>query len=288
MLLANRTIGGFPLSIGTSLSFESLFDPRLPVYDPEREIPNKVSIGDYDELWVNIETLYRNIVTSVDRPTYESIKVPEIKEALESEIHVMESLLETEGQNKAQLVMYYAETPELDQYELNKVVQLRHPTTDYQKGYAYKQKQTLELFFKDKGNNKVRHFKNTLEPKDRKNSRTVVITHHCYDLLSHPNFSRLDLLESHTGKLKPKNQWYTKYHPIPDTDMNMFPFLKVLLVVLGDHLKIKPYPIKVRHAFAAIAKKRLWTPNTTRDKVMFDVGLDIMDPLLLSVLRSVK
>ena len=171
MLLANRTIGGFPLSIGTSLSFESLFDPRLPVYDPEREIPNKVSIGDYDELWVNIGTLYRNIVTSVDRPTYESIKVPEIKEALESEIHVIESLLETEGQNKAQLVMYYAEHPELDQYELNKVVQLRHPTTDYQKGYAYKQKLTLELFFKDKGNSKVCLLYTSPSPRDLSTSR---------------------------------------------------------------------------------------------------------------------
>lgn len=287
MLLAERTIGGFPLSIGTSLSFESLFEPRLPVYDPERVIPNRIDIGNYDQLWINLETLYRNIVTSVPRVTYDQIKPLEIKEAMEYEIHVIESLLETEGRNQVPLVMYGIDYPDLKGYEANKIIELRQPTTDAKKEYVKKQQDTFELFLKEKAN-KIYRFKNTLEPFNPKKSKVLIMTHHAYDLLSYSKFRQLDLLESHTGKLKPRNQWYSKYYPIPEANMSIFPFLKVLLFVLGDHIDIKPYPIKIRHRFMEIAKKRLWTPNTTRDKVLMDIELDIMDPLLLSVLKSVK
>jgi len=45
--LASRTVSAFPISIGTSLAFESVFFPRQPSYDPERQIPNRVEVTQY-------------------------------------------------------------------------------------------------------------------------------------------------------------------------------------------------------------------------------------------------
>lgn len=288
MRVIDRTMGGFPLSIGTSLSFESLFAPRQPVYDPEREIPNKVDISNYKELWINLETLYRNVVGAIDKSTYETTKPHEIKDLVESEMEIIESLLEVEGGNACKPVFYHSSYEELDNLSKTNIVTLRIPTTDNQKFYENSLKETLDLVFKYREGKYCARITDTFSPIDRKTKNALVITHYPYDLLSHNSFTKLDLLESHTGKLKSRNLWYTKYYPLAGEDLNTMPFLKVLLIVFGDHVKIKPYLSKIRKQIFEISKHRNWTPVTTIAKVKFDLDLDIMDPLLKAVLRSVN
>lgn len=288
MSIMDRTVGGFPLSIGTSLSFESLFAPRQPVYDPERQIPNKVDINHYGELWINLETLYRNIVGSVEKSVYESTKPTEIKDVMEFEMDIIRSLLEVEGGNTCKPVFYCSEYAELDKLSKMNFVALRTPTTDNQKFYEASLRETLDKVFKYQKSKYCARITDTFSPIDRKTRHGLVITHYPYDLLSYPHFSKLDLLESHTGKLKPRNLWYTKYHPLGTEELNTLPFLKVLLVIFGDHVKIRPYLSKVRKQIFDISKRRNWTPVTTSAKVQFDLDLDLMDPLLKAVLRSVN
>jgi len=281
-------MGGFPLSIGTSLSFESLFAPRQPVYDPEREIPNRVNIGDYGELWINLETLYRNIVGAIDKSIYETSKPSELKDLMESEMDIIESLLEVEGNGTCKPVFYRSEYRDLEKLTKTHVVQLRTPNTENQKFYEKSLNETLNLVFKYRHSKYCATIPDTFLPIDKKTKQGLVITHYPYDLLSYTAFSKLDLLESHTGKLKPRNLWYTKYYPLGTEELNTLPFLKVLLIVFGDHVKIKPYFSKIRKQIFDISKRRNWTPVTTVAKVQFDLELEIMDPLLIAVLRSVN
>ncbi len=64
-LLLQRTVSGFPLSIGTGLALESILEPVQEVYDPQRVVPEKIKLNKYDAIWFNIDTLVRNIVGSV-------------------------------------------------------------------------------------------------------------------------------------------------------------------------------------------------------------------------------
>lgn len=281
-------MGGFPLSIGTSLSFESLFEPRQPVYDPEREIPNKVDISRYQELWINVETLYRNIAGALDKSTYNVATPIDFKDLVEHEMDIIHSLLEVEGGDVCRPVFYYSNYEDLSRLAQKNIATLRTPNTDSQRSYEKSLRETLDLVYKYRQGKDCVIVDDTFSPVNPKAKNALVITHYPYDLLSYPRFAKLDLLESHTGKLKSRNLWYTKYYPLPNEELNTLPFLKVLLVMFGDHVKIRPYFSKVRKQIFEISKRREWTPLTTVEKVQFYLDLDIMDPLLKMVLKSVN
>ena len=57
-LMSSRTIGQFPLSIATSLAMEAAFG----IYPDRPE--TKEPILKYDTLWVNVRTIFRNIMPS--------------------------------------------------------------------------------------------------------------------------------------------------------------------------------------------------------------------------------
>jgi hypothetical protein len=58
-ILAGREMGQLPVSIGTSLALESVTGilPEHETDDPD--------IHKFDSLWVNVRTLFRNIVASI-------------------------------------------------------------------------------------------------------------------------------------------------------------------------------------------------------------------------------
>ena len=140
----------------------------------------------------------------------------------------------------------------------------------------------IELLFKDTDENF--HYKDLIKPNGRSNA--LIITHIPYDLLSYVNFNRLDLLESHTGKLKPKHLWNTKYYPVGDRSMDILPFTRKLLMVFGDKVLIHPSEYKLRSLVLDIAENRKWNPATTEAKQIQDFELDIKEPFVLQVLKS--
>lgn len=88
------------------------------------------------------------------------------------------------------------------------VIKFREDSTTNQKVYSTLRDETIRLLYK-KVNNYFKVFLDTIEPEKR--SKALIITHMAYDLLSYKDFAVLDLLESHTGALKPRNLWSTKY-----------------------------------------------------------------------------
>lgn len=279
--LTSRAISSFPLSIGTALAFESLFDPRIERYDTERKIPTRVNLAEYQEIWINLNTLFRNIVGAVNKNVFINTEPAEFKDVINFEIDVINNLFKVEGGGHCKPVYYYCTYEKLANESRTKGFKLRNDTTDGQRMAKFKFMKAMELINKETDE----HYRldSSIKPKSKYNS--LIMTHIPYDLLSYTNFSKLDLLESHTGKLKQRYLWNSKYAPVGENNLSNLPFIKKLLRVFGDKILIQPSDYKLRKLILDISVSRSWSPMTTESKINQDFSLDIKEPFVLEYLR---
>lgn len=264
-----RTTSAFPLSVGTSLSLESLFDgPNEPI-DPDRQIPQKVDINDYNEFWINIASLFRNMFNAIPRDRVQDTAPGDCVDVLLMEMMQIYELVNEESQGKTKVVYYYCSYKGLER-ELPGIM-IRTPNTDKQKFYHNLQIKTLEGLMKRVRQTKetdVKEFDVNIYPDQR--IKALMLTHHTVDLLSSRNFKSLDLLESHTGVLKHYNTWYTKY--FNGKELMMIPFNKYLIKIFGDNDMIVPYHFKVRRVIQTVAVENKWNYSTSMAKVRSDIS----------------
>ena len=268
--LANRTMGAFPLSIGTSLAFESIFEnaPRPP-YDPARLIPQKVNIAEYEEMWINLSTLNRNIIGSLAREDAPGALPREIADVIYQEMDFIVSLLQNEGNKSTRPIFYACDYSSLENKYRNTKAQLRADNTENQKIYSATLKATLQLVFKEITNKTILKAMNPkLKPEGT--PKTLLLSHAAYDLTSKNNFRELHLIESHTGLLRKPPTWYVKYYH--GKELTMIPFMEGLLPVFGDNETFAPMAISIRREIIEIAKAKAWTQVTTPAKVLFDLN----------------
>jgi len=280
--LSDRKTTSFFLSIGTGIALEALFTPRTDVYDPSRDMPTRVDIINYSSIYINLMTLFRNITTSISKEDFLAASPDELKDTMEFEIDIINSLFATEGSGTCKPIYYYCLYNRLVN-TAKKGITFRQDKTDFQKFYTYKLIQTLKLLYKDTDEHLL--LDSEIKPKF-KNEKSIIITHIPYDLISYSNFATLDLLESNTGKLKKRHLWYTKYSPLGDLDFSNIPFIKRLLLVFGDKILIHPMPVSLRRSIVDIAKLRDWTAMTTDAKVLLDLKLSMKDTFSLNFLTS--
>lgn len=259
-LLANRVMSGFPVSIGTGMSLETLFTPIQAVYDDSREVNNLTDLSIYSVYIFNVSTLLRNMINTVKFNELVAIPIPDIYEALLEEIEFL-----THHFASAQInIKFYVNTYAFVQNAYKDGDKLRKSTTDKQlytdSIYTYcldriKKQDDVETFTKD-----VRY---------NKTDSALLFTHIPFDLLSYGNFVKLDLLESHTGLIKTRKDWNTKYFPIPNKDMSFLPFMEYLLVTFGDHVMFKPDPLAKRIEVYEAMKKKGVNPLTSEFSLGF-------------------
>lgn len=278
-VLTNRAVSGFPLSIGTGLALETIFDTVQPVYDAERQVPNRVDINKYKVFYINIFTLYRNMVGSIPTQDVNSVSYQHYAEALYSEIEFIKNLL-TNGTDHITPIFYTCRHE--DVYKgLHRIVVPYKDNTDKQKRFtgnfvmAVKELKSYMTFDEHK---------DALKPIN--SDKSLMLSHVPRDLLIYSQVHKLDLLESHTGILKSRNLWYSKYHPIAGRDMSILPFQRKLWMVLGDKILIKPADLKFSKMIHDIAQTNRWTSMTTPDKVMFDLNKDLKDRYLFDTFRQ--
>ena len=277
--LSNRTMSAYPLSVGTSLAFESIFETTDPSIDPTRIIPQKVNIAAYSEFWINLSTLFRNMIGSLGKEQAARVNSNELKDALINEIDVIQSLIRNEGGSAVKPIFYVCGYEKL-QRKQSKYVVLRQDTTMNQKINRQLHDQAIKLLLKELGqSDNLRVYDSELGTLTKQvvgavqfKSAALILTHVAYDLVSHKHFSKLDLIESHTGVLKPRAQWHTKY--LDGKNLPMIPFLEGLLPVFGDSETFRPLDIKARQDIINLAKEYKWSALTTKEKVLFN--LDFM------------
>ena len=262
-LLLDRTKSGFPISIGTGIALETIFEPISPVYDDTRQVPDKVNPASYTNYIFNISTLLRNLLGSVSSKDVLTLSKTDILYTLQEEIEWLTEFFSFNGHT----LHFYIHNYDYVKNTYGKDDILRKATTDKQ---IYLDSIYHHCLAKLAKEDDVQSFSKDI--KYNKEDKALILTHVPWDLLSYGNFVKLDLLESHTGVIKTRKSWNTKYHPIPDKDMSFLPFMEYLLVKFGDHVMFKPAPIKDRIELYDAMRKKNVNPLTSELSMEFLFG----------------
>lgn len=274
--IAERAVGAYPISIATSLAIESACGehPDIPV--------NRAPILDYPELWINIRTLFRNLMGALDKNTAAEVISPDLSATILEEMELINSIIQEHTNGRTKVVYYisnYKFPP--NTYRLGV---LRMDSTMKQKEYTAIQNQTLEILLQwsKAGTCNIVGFDLKLKPVGQ--PVAMIITHYAFDLLSHSAFGKLALLESHTGKIKMRAQWYTKY--LNGKELAMIPFRDDMIQLFGDSETFRPGDPKLRKEVIEIATKYNWSAVTTLDKIRYGIN-QIQDPYHREILKDI-
>lgn len=279
-LIAERAVSALPLSIGTSLALESLLKPRQAPYDSSRVVPKPVDPTQYNSLWVNVMTLIRNFIGSLPKTYQESVIPDEIIPALLFEIETIEQIVKEDLGSQFKPVFYFNDYKRLVQSMLlHKTVRFRLPNTPKQQHYHDILVKVVQAISKQWN---VYTTSDHLKP-DNTSNKGLLISHMPYDLVSYDRFNTLHLLESHTGKLKTRKDWSSKYYPVGELDISMIPFTRKLLMIFGDHVLIQPMDIKFRKLIQEIAVKRNFHPLMTEENLRMQLDLGIKERYLFEL-----
>lgn len=284
--ISNRAMGGFPLSVGTALAFESVFPATQTPYDPERKLPGQVEVSQYNNCYVNITTLFRNLSGAVDKDIFNKADLVDIATTILEEMSIIEQLFQEFAQS-VKPIFYYSTYSTLES-EIKRSgamgLKLREPKTENQKFYQNRLSTVISIL--EKQTDKILKLSDAIYPDQY--SSAFVITHQPYDLTDFNKFARLDLLESNTGVLKPRYLWNTKYHAFGSKSLEHLPFHKKLLLCFGDRVLIHPGTNLLRDAILSSSIARKWNPMTTISKIDTELSLDLRDPMHIALWNSIK
>ncbi len=283
-LLPYLTVSALPVSIATSLAFETLLAPRQAPYDPAREIP-KGDLSRYELIYANLFTLYRNAVGALPSEWRHRATTEDIVEILQHDMEVLSSAVAIDSNDQVKLYYYYSDYSVLLR-KAPKEVLFRTPKTEAQQLYHSVYEEVVRAL-RRLSDKLILETHDVVEPVDGR-SKALIFTHVPYDLLAWKRFRIFELLESHTGLIKPRRMWYTKYYPVGERDLSVLPFLKMLLMIFGDHVLIKPMPLKLRTLILEIAQKRNWHALTTQEKVVFDLTRDLKEAYVIDVVKKLS
>lgn len=246
-LLQERPQSGFPVSIGTGLALETVFEPTQDVFDAARAVPDRPEATRYTDYLFNVATVLRNLLTSIPYKDLRRCHPVDVISTMMEEVDYLKTLFSMEDKRLHFYINSYAFVQQ------NYKDRLRTATTEQQ------------IYSHQLAEQCIKHFKKTepvlLFSKDvhlESSSSALVLTHVPWDLLSHHRFRRLDLLESHTGVIKTRKDWNTKYFKFAAKDMGFLPFMEYLLTTFGDNVMFKPKSVKDREAlYESLLKKRV-------------------------------
>jgi len=278
-VIEGRTMSGFALSIGTGIAMETILDPTQAVYDPERKAPPKADLNSYQQLWINAATLLRNIYGAVPSGSIGSIDAGGAYLALVGEIQTIVSLVQQEYPHLA-VVVYLNDTTQLARIHPHGL--LKKAETPKQMLQEQVFKKITALLLKNHAA-EIANFTGKLRHEQKQ--KALILTHVPYDLLSHVNFRELDLLESHTGAVKSRAVWYTKFG---NKQQVQIPFNVCMLQVFGDGVTFSAHTPALRREVIELADKYNWHSLTTDDRLRYSFGTmkDIFSAQILKKMLS--
>lgn len=268
----DRIVSGFNISIGTGIALESLFDPTKDVYDTDREF-EKVDIEKYKIHYINAATLIRNIFSAV--PTISQNQLLNdlhvndvIYRTLIEELYIISNLYK--DVKTTEVILFI---PDYNSLSIN-IAEKKHKINTSKKEQI--DNISFEVLSLLRSKLKTINLPMTvitgthLLPKTI--DKVLITTHIGMDLNNITRIPKLDLLESHTGKLKTKKMFYTKYHPVGKEDMSRLPWTEDLSYIFGDGVITNPMELKIRREVLEISKENHWNPLTTASKVQGDIS----------------
>lgn len=272
-----RVVGPLGISIGTEVMLESLFPSDGNRYDPDRKIPNILNPNDYEKHYYNIYTLARNLLGSYkSKNTREALMSnSDLMDELIDEINVIASLYDD---YKCEPVLFI---PIYDKIykglNINKDVVITDTTLQLINYIIFHLK-------KKKYDITTEIVSNTYKLKATSH-KVLITTHLSVDLLNGRILKNLLLLESHTGKLKTKKEWYNKYHKIGKLNLDVFPFTEELYYILGDNYIVRTMKLAIRRELHKLATDSKWNQYTDWVKVKSDL---LKEPMFEELIKNYK
>lgn len=272
--IASREVGYYPLSMATSLALEGAMGNHP---DPARQT-GKVELLKYDVIWVNLKTVFRNFFNAMDRQQAPKVPARDMAQGILQELEQLENVLSQLSSGRMQVQYYVSDYAGMDTKYRH--ARIRGYVTELQRAYGRSLEASLTQVIKElKDRVKIYRLKIT----DEEARPCLLLTHYAYDLLVR-NFRQFCLLESHTGAVKDKLQFYTKY--LNGKDLAQIPFCEGFMQVFGDSEHFHPMQISIRKQILELADKYHWSQVTTRDKVLYGLK-QLQDPYLRDQLDQV-
>ena len=252
-------MGAHPVTIGTSHALESIISgPRQP-YDQDRKVTT-INAKPYDEYWINIFTLVRNIVQSIPGKDQLSLNYEAVCQVLKREIEYIRSAITP----TLPVVFYYCQYNDVD--KKHKYALFKQDNTPRSKAITNAMIGAIALCIKE--DKEIKVYPNNIEVEHSKS--IIITTSHAYDLLFAAEFNDAALLESNTGVLKNKPMWYTKLSM--GNKNPRLPFNYVTLQLYGDSQLFRPMDKKLRDAVDSISERFEWTYATTIDRMRYTLS----------------
>lgn len=211
--MIERTKGTLPISVGTALAIEVL--PNTKMYK-------------YHAILFNIRTIIRNA-----RQAYDGDVQPSASELFtackEDIIAIAEAIVAMKIRTVLEMKFYYPSYRSLaSMFPHGNVVDVMKNGTDKQKAIYKLEKEVAEKLLAEFG-------KNIIQVDSRVpqfSGDALIMSHHPVDLVTTESYSRLYLLESHTGTIKNYTLTYSK---LTGSDkFNNIPLNKITIQVFGD------------------------------------------------------
>jgi len=216
-----------------------------------------------ETLWVNVRTLVRNFVNSIENP--ERYSRQDLLENFISEIQDILSLLEQQNVE----VVYYTTAPPRRLERIFRWAKVKIPKTPKQAFLADIEEMAIDMAKRSIPDSLLKEF--VVRLNGDRSKFTHILTSYPVDLLSHYEFGKLILLESHTGETKGRYEWIKKLNK--DPKYFHLPFNTLTLQVLGDR-SANFYAAKpsVKNELLDIAASGKWTPLTSMTKIKSDIN----------------
>lgn len=265
--------GQYPVNIPTSLALESLMDIH-----PDHKWPRPPYLN-YDEYWLNVRTLYRNICTSYSADMGAMLTPKLIAELMKDEWRNICHVIDAKSR---MLPVLYACNYQSLSSRYKKHTIFKGDTTPRMMDERKRMERSIQQFLDDIEKDTCLLFNTDITPLST-TSKCIFQTHIAVDLLSHGKFDVMDLLESHTGNIKNRSLWYTKYYN--GKDLSMIPFNHYFLRVFGDKEFFTPKDKALRKDIIEIAINYKWTSITSDGKVKMDLER-LKNPFFKAVLKD--
>lgn len=257
--LVTREVGQFPLSIGTSLALEAVLGLHP---NPPKQPAGYKSL---QSLWINLRTLTRNLYQAMKADEAKNIKFINAVIVLLNEIQSIPQVLSNAG-SSIKPVLYVEDMNEFKW--LYPHAKLKVPKTDKQVHYKTYEDMVLAMLLEHLKEEKI-PFTVVKRRPPAQHVQAMMLTHEPHQLLWKEAFDRLMLLESHTGKLKLYNNWYTKLNT--NTDESVFPFNRYTLQVFGDGSLFDAQARNIKDELKQLASYKRWTGLTSYEKMRSDI-----------------
>lgn len=268
------TRGQLPVNIPTSLALESLIGIH-----PEREWKKSPYLN-FTEFWMNVRTLYRNVCSSYTADMNRILTPPTICEIMFDEWNEISRIVRE--QCKLQPVLYACNYKAIGHKYTKHTVFRGDKETDVMKAERKRMEKSIQLFLDKVGEDGCKLFDLNITPDDS-NSKCLIVTHLAVDLLSYRNFDSMELLESHTGNIKNRSLWYTKYNN--GKELTMIPFTQYFLRIFGDKEFFAPLDKALRRELVDLAVSERWNSLTLDSKVRMSLDR-LKNPYFKAVVKD--